>query len=186
MALILLVEDEESVRKVMIEMLDDDHLIVEAYNGTKALSLTQKVRPNLIILDMNLNSRPEGIEVVASIRASQGMAEVPILAISGYGNTDKEAISEVMAAGATSFMAKPLELLKLGETVTKLLEEESSSPTRLALRLTNASRLGILEAIRIVVHAINGPETIKAIKAAITQFDSPAGRLEDAKSRGAE
>ncbi len=186
MGLILLVEDEKEVRALVIEILGADHIILEAPTGAKALEFTRKVRPNVILLDMYLNSEEKsgGLEFLTALRAAQGMAEVPVLVISGFA--ERSMISDAYVAGATGFLAKPYDVAILQKMVGDLIEEETKLPRRLAVRLTNASRFEILNAIRMVGSAINGPETIAALKAAITQFDTPAGRLEDAQNTGAK
>lgn len=185
MALLLLVEDERSIRQMVRVALEKDHIILEAPTGEKALDFTEKVRPNVILLDMNLQgSTLSGLQLLTGLRQTHGMKEVPVLVISGYAERDM--ISDAFVAGATKFLSKPYDISILRQMVNELVEEEASAPARLALRLTNSSRLGILDAIRIVTTAINGPETIKALKAAITQFDTPAARLEDAQNRGLE
>lgn len=164
MALILVVEDEPVVQQVIKATLEEEHLILEAATGEDALRLVKRVRPALVILDINLNggSRITGIQVCTMLATTPALAGMPILAMSG--RADRHSISETETAGATGFLAKPFKPVELRQRVAKLLtiqvetvahylmslgEDELIKAFKLALRRGNTLKItrGMRQAI---------------------------------------
>jgi len=80
--LVLLVEDEVGLSKLMVMILEDEgYRVVEAANGAQGLRKLEQETPALIITDYMM---PElnGVEMVRTIRRDAAYAEVPILLMS--------------------------------------------------------------------------------------------------------
>ena len=51
---ILVVEDVDSSRDLVVQLLEDDYEVLEAVNGEEAVALAEKERPDLILMDLSL------------------------------------------------------------------------------------------------------------------------------------
>jgi signal transduction histidine kinase len=96
--------------------------VLSAESAAEALDIATRETPDIIISDIGM---PEmnGYELLSSLRALPGMADVPAVAISGYAmNEDKE---RALAAGFTAHMAKPVDPDKLFELAQRLASKSS-------------------------------------------------------------
>ena len=111
----LLVDDEPVARKVLREELEDVadvEIVGEADNGTSALEMIARHRPDLVLLDLQM---PEtgGFEVIRKIRSG---AHMPVIVIvTAY---DKYAL-EAFEAGAIDYLLKPVGHERLAEAVER-------------------------------------------------------------------
>ncbi len=126
MAVILIVDDDPTVRAVASELLrNSDHSIVEAADGDEALSLLDCLPIDLIVLDMLMPNR-DGLEVLTAIRQKQ--SRIPVLAISSGGNLDAEYLLRCAKAfGANEAMLKPLRPGAFDSAVARLVASVGSS-----------------------------------------------------------
>lgn len=107
-ALILVVEDDPTLRRIIREVLEDEGFAVESTpNGSDAVRLARQRRPALVVLDMVLPGL-NGSVVAAALREEHGAAP-PILLISA----DVGARWKAKQVGAFAFLAKPLDLDEL-------------------------------------------------------------------------
>lgn len=106
--LVLVVEDDKKNRKLISLIIKRAGFNVqEAENGKQALSLFEKVRPDIIILDV-LMPGMDGFEVCKAIRKLPNTECIPIVMITGLNDTDS--INYAYEAGATDFITKPINL----------------------------------------------------------------------------
>ena len=117
MKTILILDDEEVVRKVLRAMLEQGYRTLEASEGGEALRLLE-ARPDLILVDWNMPGM-SGIEFVQTLRKQ---AEMPVPFIILTGTDPLEIEKQIEALGASSYLSKPFtreELLQKVETVLK-------------------------------------------------------------------
>lgn len=121
MATILVVEDNQSIQGLLKALLVPEYQVVQAFNAAQAIESARHTWPDLIILNVNLGSRPNGLEVCRTLRSEVDpiLAQVPILILTGQ-NTEAN-IREAFAAGATDFMGKPFDAQALFVLVADLL-----------------------------------------------------------------
>ena len=120
MSKILIVEDEESIRRVLKKILseeDKSHEIVEAENGIEALNFIKKNQLDLIISDIKM-PKVDGIEVLAYVKENN--PDVPVIMISGHGDLDLAV--DCMKKGAYDYISKPPDLNRLLTTVRNALD----------------------------------------------------------------
>ena len=118
MAEILIIDDEVSIRRLLVRVLNNaGHTVHEASNGEEGLELFHQVNPELVITDIVMPDM-EGIEVIRRVR--QEAPTVPILAISGSGTPVY--LRAATTLGATAALAKPFEIAELLAVVGRLLE----------------------------------------------------------------
>lgn len=121
MAIILIVEDQEPVRQLLRDTLAVEHQIVQAATAAEAIEIAQLTRPDLILLDLNLQGKRDGLEVCRALRndIDPVLAQVPILMLTG--ETAEEDVKASLAAGATHYMGKPYNPYSLLEIIGGLI-----------------------------------------------------------------
>ena len=103
---VLFVDDETSTRMMAQEFLTQAGFkVVEAEDGEQALTLIGGVKPDLILLDVEMPGI-NGFEVCQRIRVMSDHSSTPILMLTGLNNN--ESIDLAYEAGATDFSAKPI------------------------------------------------------------------------------
>ena len=115
---ILLAEDFDYVRdtlKLMLEVLG--YRVLEAANGQEAVELARREHPALILMNMRMPVL-DGVAATRLIRQEKSLSEVPIVAISGAGETYRQA---ALGAGCDEFLSKPIYLHQLEEVLRRLL-----------------------------------------------------------------
>lgn len=105
---ILVAEDDFPSRELLTEiLLEWGYEVVQASNGVEALTLIEQVRPDLVLLDLQMPML-DGFGVIARIRDDPRSAALPVVAISAYAiRDDKYRISN---AGFDANLTKPLDL----------------------------------------------------------------------------
>ncbi|HEX7966995.1 MAG TPA: response regulator [Stellaceae bacterium] len=121
MALILVIDDDEAMRRLIVKTLSaDNHRIVEAPNGYEGMKLLGEMKPDAVITDI-LMPQKEGIETIREIR--EVAPEMKIIAMSGGGSSHNLMFLDVARAfGADAALAKPFRPAELKDTVEKVLK----------------------------------------------------------------
>jgi len=84
---VLVIEDREYVRQVMVAVLvDAGYVAVGLPSAITALERLAEIRPQMILLDMEMPGM-NGREFLTRLRAIPRWAELPVLIVSGYGET---------------------------------------------------------------------------------------------------
>jgi CheY-like chemotaxis protein len=107
---ILIVEDTELNRDLLVQLLEDDYLIVTAEDGAVGIELAERERPDLILMDLSL-PRVDGWEATRRIKATEGLAQVPIIALTAHAMQGDE--EKARAAGCDDYLTKPIDEDKL-------------------------------------------------------------------------
>ena len=119
MASILIVDDEESIRDLIKEVLSPDkHDVHLAADGAQAFEIIRKKRIDLAIVDRNMPGMT-GIEVVQLIRQNPKTAAMKVLMCTGASVTKE--IDEAFNAGADDYVLKPLNFGQLLAKIAKTL-----------------------------------------------------------------
>jgi DNA-binding response OmpR family regulator len=104
-ACVLLVEDEEQLRRVMKDLLQrEGYTVAEARDGIQALDAVDRHAPDVIILDLNLPGL-DGYGVLAQLRSRPATKEIPVMVLTAKGDEDNEV--RVFELGADDFVTKP-------------------------------------------------------------------------------
>ena len=120
---VLLIEDEESIRRVMSRILkeeNDQYQITEAVDGKQGLDLLFKGQFDLVLCDIKM-PKMDGIEVLK--KAKDEMLNIPFIMLTGHGNI--ETAVEAMKLGAYDFISKPPDLNRLLNSVRHAFENKS-------------------------------------------------------------
>jgi len=106
---ILVVDDEASIRRTLREILEyEDYAVEEAEDGEAALDKLRKDRFDVVLLDVKM-PKVDGLEVLATMGKEQ--IDVPVVMISGHGTI--ETAVEATKLGAFDFVEKPPDLNRL-------------------------------------------------------------------------
>ena len=121
MAKILLAEDEEVLRMLVVDTLEDEgHDIVETSDGEEALKRMEEEAFDLIILDYMMPMLT-GLEVIEHMKLIPERKDSKILMLSA--KSQKADQERVLQAGATHFMAKPFSPMELARKVEEIISE---------------------------------------------------------------
>ena len=117
--LVLVVEDDPETRQFYTEALQRDGFVVEqAHNGHQALHKAREMDPDLILTDIAVPGI-DGIELCRRLRADARTHDIPVLAISGYG--DRQYADRARMAGAERMLAKPCDAGLIVEEARRVL-----------------------------------------------------------------
>ena len=120
MSKILIIEDEESIRRVLKKVLVDEnssYMILEAVDGVLGIEAIKKNKIDLVLCDIKMPKK-DGIEVLKFL--IQYFPEIPVIMISGHG--DLETAVESMRMGAFDYISKPPDLNRLLNSVRGALK----------------------------------------------------------------
>lgn len=118
---ILIADDSIAVRKVAERLLTEAGMgVTLAANGSEALALLSKDRPDLIVSDVIMPDK-SGYEVCAYIRAQSNLADLPVLLISGIVNDEVSRQAE--SCKADGVLKKPFQGSSLKDRVLDLLNK---------------------------------------------------------------
>jgi len=120
MSSILIIDDEQPIRKTLREILEYEKFkVTEAENGIKALELIKANKFDVVLCDIKM-PQMDGLEVLDKI---QEQCDVPVVMISGHGNIDTAV--EAIKRGAFDYISKPPDLNRLLVTVRNALDRHS-------------------------------------------------------------
>ncbi len=102
---VLLVDDEDQLRRVMKDLLErDGYTVVEAVDGIEALDKVDQHAPDVIVLDLNLPNL-DGYGVLTKLKSKPETASIPVIVLTANRDEDNEV--RVFEHGATDFLSKP-------------------------------------------------------------------------------
>ena len=120
MAKILVVEDNALNIKLFCDLLTaHGHDAQPVTDSRDALAAARTFAPDLIITDIQL-PHLSGIELMQLVRSDEQLADVPIMAVTAYAAQGDD--ERIRAAGAQSYVSKPISVARFVEAVEGLLE----------------------------------------------------------------
>lgn len=118
MSLLLVIDDEESVRYSFEYVFGDDEIeVIGAATAAEGLELAQERCPDVIVLDLQLPDRT-GLEVFADLKKQD--PKRPVIFVTAHGTT--ESAIEAMKQGAFDYLVKPVDLEKLTQILGRAFE----------------------------------------------------------------
>ena len=132
MVKILIIEDEEPIRRVLSRILTDEdssYELHEAHDGKEGLKKINNNNYDLVLCDIKM-PKMDGIEVLESIKASN--KTLPFIMLTGHGNVSTAV--EAMKLGAYDFISKPPDLNRLLNSVRHALENKDLVQENITLK----------------------------------------------------
>ena len=122
MSKILIIEDEEAIRRVLVKILSEENSLYKVFEAVDGLSGTELIKKedfDLILCDIKM-PKMDGVEVLQA--AKKLKPEIPIVMISGHGDLDTAV--NTMRLGAFDYISKPPDLNRLLNTVRNALDRK--------------------------------------------------------------
>jgi DNA-binding NtrC family response regulator len=119
---ILVIEDEATIRRVLIKILSEEnnsYQVDEAEDGLVGIEKIKKEDFDLVLCDIKM-PKMDGIEVLEAIKKIK--PEIPVVMISGHGDLDTAV--NTMRLGAFDYISKPPDLNRLLNTVRNALDRK--------------------------------------------------------------
>jgi CheY-like chemotaxis protein len=111
---VLLVEDDDDARALYCYILATAGYRVKAVsNGLQAFAEVQVDRPDVIVTDIAMPVL-SGLDLIAAVRSDGELADLPVVAITSFGENLRE---QARAAGATDAIDKPTEPARMREVI---------------------------------------------------------------------
>ena len=117
-AKILVIEDEEGIRKFIKRVLEPSLDVYLAENGEEGLKQVRRVKPDLILLDLRMPGL-DGLTVLGRLKASQETSGIPVVIVSVDGEADM--LLECQRAGAADHVIKPFDVEGLRKVIHRQL-----------------------------------------------------------------
>jgi two-component system cell cycle response regulator DivK len=103
---ILVVEDVEFNRDLIVQLLEDDYEVLTAADGAEGIRLAEQERPDLILMDLSLPVI-DGWEATRRIKADEALKGIPIIALSAHAMRGDE--EKARQSGCDDYLSKPLD-----------------------------------------------------------------------------
>ena len=119
---ILIIEDEATIRRVLIKILseeNDSYVVEEAEDGLQGIEKIKNEDYDLVLCDIKM-PKMDGVEVLEAVKKIK--PEIPMVMISGHG--DLETAGNTMRLGAFDYISKPPDLNRLLNTVRNALDKK--------------------------------------------------------------
>jgi two-component system nitrogen regulation response regulator NtrX len=119
---ILIIEDEATIRRVLIKILseeNDSYIVEEAEDGLQGIEKIKNDDYDLVLCDIKM-PKMDGVEVLEAVKKIK--PEIPMVMISGHG--DLETAVYTMRLGAFDYISKPPDLNRLLNTVRNALDKK--------------------------------------------------------------
>lgn len=117
---ILIVEDIDFNRDLLIQLLEDTYEVLTALDGATAIATAEREHPDLIIMDLSLPGI-DGWEATRRIKADATLTHIPIIALSSHAMRGDE--EKARQAGCDDYLSKPLDEDLLFDKLRHLLGE---------------------------------------------------------------
>jgi len=118
---ILVVDDNPDLLDIVDAILSDaGYMVAKAFTGEDGISVARNLRPNLILLDLNM-PRMDGWEVLKLLKADAATKDIPV-AIFSVRTDIKDKIFGLQR-GAVDYISKPFQYERLTERIERILAQ---------------------------------------------------------------
>ena len=116
---VLVVEDNELNLKLFCDLLRaHDYLAEPVRDGREAVVRAREFAPDLIIMDIQM-PHVTGYEIILELKADEELKAIPVMAVTSYAGREDE--ERIRAAGADSYVSKPISLARFMDAVGALI-----------------------------------------------------------------
>ncbi|NQU98626.1 response regulator [Candidatus Woesearchaeota archaeon] len=117
---VLIIEDEEDIAEAEKLILQDHFKVYVAYTGSEGLAMAEKLRPDVIVLDIML-PHISGYEIAQRLKDNKNLANSRIVMVTAKSEQADEDMGKY--SGAEVYVTKPFEPEELLEAVNKVLKK---------------------------------------------------------------
>lgn len=117
---VLVVDDDSMMREVLkLILYSEDYLVLgEASNGESAIAQCAKLKPDLVLLDINM-PKMDGLQALEEIRKTNQVCR--IMMVSADATMDR--VAEAIEKGASGFVVKPFNAASVLERINKCFKK---------------------------------------------------------------
>jgi two-component system, cell cycle response regulator DivK len=115
---VLIVDDTEWNRDLLVQLLEDDYDLVQAVDGEQGVKAAEREKPDLILMDLGMPVM-DGWEATRTIKANGALKHIPVIAVTSHAMVGDEFTAR--EAGCDDYIAKPVDENELMEKIKKLL-----------------------------------------------------------------
>ncbi|QRM19602.1 response regulator [Dechloromonas sp. TW-R-39-2] len=114
---IMIVDDNDMMRSILRSILrgEEYDVIGEARNGSIAVEMAERMKPDIICLDVVMPEK-DGLEALCEIKAARPETEIVMVT----SNADPETVQEAIQNGASGFIIKPFNAARVLDTLEKV------------------------------------------------------------------
>ena len=115
---ILVVDDTEWNRDLIVQLLEDDYTVLQAVDGEQGVRAAEQNKPDLILMDLGMPVM-DGWEATRRIKANDALKRIPIIAVTSHAMVGDEI--EARKAGCDDYLPKPIDETELLKKIKKFL-----------------------------------------------------------------
>ena len=115
---ILVVEDGEFNRDLLIQLLDSEYKVLIAVDGREGVKKAEQEKPDLILMDLGMPVM-DGWEATKRIKANSELNHIPVIAITSHAMVGDE--KKAIEVGCDGYLPKPIDEEELMKKVKKLI-----------------------------------------------------------------
>lgn len=119
---ILVVEDNDELRRMLCRMLADGYSVVEACDGQEAIDKMDELLPDMIISDIMM-PRVDGLELLERVRSDSARSHIPFILLSAKSSVVERI--EGLECGADDYLTKPFSASYLKARIRSLIRQRT-------------------------------------------------------------
>jgi len=115
---ILVVDDTDFNRDLIVQLLSEEYDVVEAVNGQEGIAMAETEKPDLILMDLGMPVM-DGWEATRRLKANSALKQIPIIAVTSHAMIGDEL--HAREAGCDDYIPKPVDEEVLIQKVKKFI-----------------------------------------------------------------
>jgi len=115
---ILIVDDTDWNRDLLVQLLEEDYNILQAVDGADGVQKTEENKPDLVLMDLGMPVM-DGWEATRKIKANDALKNIPIIAVTSHAMVGDEI--DARKAGCDDYMSKPIDDELLIQKIKKFI-----------------------------------------------------------------
>jgi CheY-like chemotaxis protein len=115
---ILIVDDTEWNRELLVQLLEEDYNILQAVDGADGVRMTEENKPDLILMDLGMPVM-DGWEATRKIKANDALKNIPVIAVTSHAMVGDEI--DARKAGCDDYLSKPIDDEALIEKIKRFI-----------------------------------------------------------------
>ncbi len=127
---VLIIEDEQDIRKVLeYNLKSDGFKVYSAAGGPAGLKIASEKKPDVVLLDWVM-PKMNGLEVLSELKHNENTKDIIVFMLTAKNMMDD--VSEALANGADDYIPKPFDGMELGQRIRSMLRALAESQKRFA------------------------------------------------------
>ena len=115
MSTILIVDDHPDIRHLMRLLLERSYDLIESANGSEALELVRRHKPEIVVLDVMMPGEMDGLQVLKAIKSDPDLKQTYVIMLTARGQASD--IEFATNLGADVYFVKPFSPLALANHI---------------------------------------------------------------------